>query len=245
MRKRLQNMGVRITELSELMGVSRPTFYKYLDMYDLGEREKIDPKVLKLLDHIRKNPRIGKRDVLYYILLIQGGKGRMETDDRKVSRIVTVTIVERPARKLVLLRSKEASDYLSYCEEMGCWWEKIMNGIQDRYDDAAIVELPISMTAAGTSGTASGVEVPSDFKGDLPAEYEIIDLPPCTMLYFCGSLYDNEEDFCEAIGIVSDAMEAYEPERFGWKYAPDDAPSFNFGASAEKGARTAVPVRAR
>ncbi|MGI6659693.1 MAG: hypothetical protein ACOX4N_09885 [Dethiobacteraceae bacterium] len=39
---------------------------------------------------------------------------------RKVSPVVTVTVIERPARKLILLRSKKATDYFSYCEEKGC-----------------------------------------------------------------------------------------------------------------------------
>ena len=71
----------------------------------------------------------------------------------------------------------------------------------------------------------------------------MINLPPCTMLYFCGMPYENEDDFCEAIGIVGAAAEAYDPAPFGWQYAPVLAPRFNLGASAAGGARMAVPVK--
>lgn len=240
MRERLRNMGVNITELSEIMGISRPTAYKFIDMYDKGQRDKIDPHMLKLLDHIKRNPRISKRDVLHYMLLIQGGK---ENIGQRVPSIVTVTPAERPARKLIVLRSKNAVDYLSYCEEKGCEWTDIMNGIPERFDDAAIVTLPEGLTAPGTSSVVSGVEVPQDYSRDVPDGYEIMDLLPCTLLYFTGSVYDDEDDFCEAINIITDALTSYEPERFGWMYDTDAGPSFNFGSCAEKGARIAVPVK--
>lgn len=242
MRKRLQNIGLQITEISEMMDISRPTLYKYIDMYDSGERDKIDPDVLKLLDHIKRNPRLGKKDILYYVLLLQGSAGNVGSG-QKVSSIVTVTAIERPARRMIVLRSKNAFDYLSYCEEMDCKWESTLNGIRERFDDAAIVDLPSSAVTSGTSSTAAGIEVPSDYAGTVPEGYGMIDLKPCTMLYFRGSPYDNEEDFVEAIRIVSDAISAYDPEIYGWKFDPEAGPTFNFGASAEKGARMAMPVR--
>ena len=39
--------------------------------------------------------------------------------NEKVSRTVTVTVVERPARKLIFLRHN-ATDYFTACEEVGC-----------------------------------------------------------------------------------------------------------------------------
>jgi hypothetical protein len=233
-------MGMRITELSDIMGISRPTLYKFMDMYGRGDRDGIDADVLKLFDRIKRDPRIGRKDVLYYLLLLRGGR---DADICRVPATVTVTAVERPARRLIMLRSTNADDYMSYCEEKGCDWEGTLNSIPDRYDDAAVVSLPPSLMKEGTSGTASGVEVPSNYCGDIPDGYEIVDLPGCTMLYFCGSEYHDEEDFCDAIKIVSDALISYRPERFGWILDHGAAPSFNFGASAEKGARMAVPVR--
>ena len=243
MRKILQDMGLRITELSDIMEVSRPTMYKFIELYENGNRDEIDTGVLKFFDSIERNPKMKKKDALYYALLIQGSRGRSNAHDRRVKTMVTVTAIDRPMRKLLLLRSKSAVDYMSYCEEMGCEWENIMNGTECRYDDAAIVTLPSNMVVSQTSKIASGIEVPVDFSLDVPEGYEVIDLPPCTMLYFRGSPYSSEEDFCEAIEIVFDALDSYDPEMFGWKFDHESAPSFNYGASSKKGARIAVPVR--
>lgn len=42
--------------------------------------------------------------------------------NEKVARTVTVTVVEKSARKLIFLRHN-ANDYFSACEEVGCEWE--------------------------------------------------------------------------------------------------------------------------
>ena len=183
-----------------------------------------------------------KRDALYYALLVQGGRSRSEIHSDMVKTIVTVTLIERPARKLILLRSKTAVDYMSYCEEMGCDWENDMNEIACRFDDAAIVSLPESMVTPQMSRVASGIEIPLDHTVDLPRRYEVVDLPPCEFLYFKGATYDDENDFCEMIGIVSEALNSYDPEAHGWKFDFESSPSFNYGASSKKGARMAVPI---
>ncbi len=46
--------------------------------------------------------------------------------------IVTVTPIARPKRKLIVLRSKHAEDYLSFCNEMGCDWAGLFNSIRKR-----------------------------------------------------------------------------------------------------------------
>jgi hypothetical protein len=62
------------------------------------------------------------------------------------------------------------------------------------------------------------------------------------MLYFQGAPFKDENDFGEAIGTLWDIMTAYDPSQYGWRYAPDLAPYFNFGASPTGGARMARPA---
>ena len=157
--------------------------------------------------------------------------------------VCTVTPIERPQRKLMLQRSVKATDYWSYCEEKCCDWVGMLNSLPGRLDIAAILELPPQLVRLGTSPVAAGVELPMEYGGDVPGGYEIITLPPCTMLYFQTGPFENEEDFGAQIGAVSQAMQAYQPERFGYAYAPELAPRFNFGADAANGAKQAVPVR--
>ena len=44
-----------------------------------------------------------------------------------------VTPVERPKRKLMLLRSANASDYWSFCQEKGCDWNGLLNSIPEKF----------------------------------------------------------------------------------------------------------------
>lgn len=173
----------------------------------------------------------------YYILR----EGAEPMPKERVSRTVTVTVVERPARKLIFLRVPTATDYFAACEEVGCDWEGFYNSIPEKFDTAAGGRLPTSLIRQGTSGHAFYVEVPLDYSKALPDGYEIAELPPCTYLQFSGMPFDDGNDFPTAIGIVNEAIEMYPFERFGWKRS-DIAPYLGMGAEAETGARAAVPV---
>lgn len=159
----------------------------------------------------------------------------------KVSRTITVTMVERPARKLIFLCIPTATDYFSACEEVGCDWEGFYNSIPEKFDTAAGGRLPKFLIKPGTGGYGFFVEVPLNYSKPLPDGYEIAELPPCTYLYFNGMPFEDENDFPTAIGILNEAIEAYPFERFGWKKS-DNAPVLGMGAEAETGARTAIPV---
>lgn len=106
--------------------------------------------------------------------------------NEKVPRTVMVTAVERPARKLILLRAKntKGGDYFAFCEEMTCDWEGLLNSIPEKFAPAALLTLPENLVTAGTSDTAVGVEVPADYAKAIPAGYDVIELPSCTMLFF-------------------------------------------------------------
>jgi AraC-type DNA-binding domain-containing proteins len=157
-----------------------------------------------------------------------------------ISRTMTVTAVERPARKLILMRSIKATEYLSFCEEVGCDWEGIFNSIPEKFDTSALFTLPPNLITSGTGNTASGVEVPLDYDKPIPDRCDVVKLPPCTMLYFQGAPFD---DFREAIGTLWKLMDGYDPTQFGWAYAPELAPYFNFGTDASGRAKMAKPVK--
>jgi len=161
-----------------------------------------------------------------------------------MSNIVTVTAVERPTRRLILLRGKTTKDgdYFAFCEEMGCDWEGLLGSIAEKFAAPALLTLPPNLTKPGTGNTAAGVEIPVDYAKPIPEGYDMIDLPPCTMLYFQGAPYENEDDFCKAIDTVWAAADAYDPVPYGWEWAPELAPHINFGASAAGGAVMALPA---
>lgn len=177
----------------------------------------------------------------YYLCTRESEEDKME--EKQLSSIVTVTAVKRPARQIILQRSADAKDYFSYCEEKGCDWEGILNSVAEKMDSAALMTLPQKLVREGTSAIAAGIEVPETYSKKLPEGYEMIFFPPCEMLYFQGQPFENEEDFPQALEIVMQAIRNYRPEQWGYQLDLSLAPCFNFGASAEKGAKMALPVR--
>lgn len=73
--ERLQDLGIKITELSDYLQISRPTMYKFINSYDAGKRKAINKNVLKLFDYISKNDLIDKKNVVTFILTSLGDQG--------------------------------------------------------------------------------------------------------------------------------------------------------------------------
>ena len=159
-----------------------------------------------------------------------------------ISRTMTVTAIERPARKLILVRSVKATHYFEFCEEVGCEWEGLFNSIPEKFDTAALLTLPPNMIKPGTGNTASGVEIPLDYNKPIPEGCDVIELAPCTLLYFNGASFADEQDFGAAIGTLWGMMRDYDPTQYGWQYASELAPYMNFGAPLT-GAKMAQPVK--
>ena len=119
---------------------------------------------------------------------------------------------------------------MSYCEEISCEWEGLLNSFEQKLDTAAIVTLPKSLVPEGCSSTAAGIELPASYKGEIPQGYHTAELPAGALLYLESEPYEKEEDFCNAIEQVYRAYEGYDPGRFGYAYDFENAPSFTFGA---------------
>ena len=167
-----------------------------------------------------------------------------ETTMKQTAAVVTVTPVSRPKRKLIVLRAQSATEYLSFCEEMGCEWMGLFNSIPEKFDTCALVELPARLTRAGTSPVAAGVEVPDGYDpAKVPEGCELLQLEAGELLYFQTAPYEDEEAYCEAIDSALEAVENYDPARYGFAYDLEAAPKFNYGAEGATGARLALPVK--
>lgn len=68
LRERFKGIDLKITELADYLQISRPTMYKFIDMYDAHNFTNINKKVLKLFNYINNNDLIGKKNVVNYIL---------------------------------------------------------------------------------------------------------------------------------------------------------------------------------
>jgi len=175
----------------------------------------------------------------YYIKL---QKGEYEMNSKSNPNTVFVQVVDRPARKLMLKRAKEAQDYFAYCTELGCDIYSELKDVKEVLYEPVGMWLPKNLQKPGTSEYAMGVEMPADYKGRVPEGYEIIDLAPCKMMVFQGQPYD-EAVFEQAIGELWAVMKTYKPEIYGFKWADEDGPRFQLEPQGYRGYIEARPVR--
>ena len=101
-----------------------------------------------------------------YYLMIQ--KGDLKMNKERKASTVFVQVVERPERKLILLRGIKATHYFEYCEEVGCDVWGILSSISEALYEPAGFWLPKHLIAEGTSQYVQGVEVPVDYQGEVP-----------------------------------------------------------------------------
>lgn len=175
-----------------------------------------------------------------YYLMIQRGEMKMEKE--KKTSTVFVQVVERPERKLILLRGKKATHYFEYCEEVGCDVWGVLSSVGEALYEPAGFWLPDHLIPPGTSKYVQGVEIPVGYAGEIPDGFEVISLPPCSMMIFQGEPYE-EEKFGEAIENLWSVMNDYQPELYGFTYADADGPRFQLEPQGYRGYIEGRPVR--
>ncbi|MGI6337181.1 MAG: helix-turn-helix domain-containing protein [Eubacteriales bacterium] len=172
-----------------------------------------------------------------------------ESDMAQETTVIFTQIIERPARKLILFRSKQAICYFTYCEEVGCGgtperphpW-RILSGIREALDEPMGVWLPSGMCPPGTGIYAHAVEVPADYTGNIPEGFDVIDLAPCKYLIFQGEPYDDER-YQDAIGSLWQSIARFNPEVYGYAWDDDIAPRFQLAPMGWRGYIEGRPVK--
>lgn len=161
--------------------------------------------------------------------------------------VIFTQLVERPARKLILKRSRTATHYVEYVEEVGCGesnmsapWD-FLCGIKEALYEPVGLWLPENMQPQGTGSYAHGVEVLIDYAGEVPEGFDVIDLEPCKMLVFQGEPYDDKY-FQEAVGLCMERIEKFNPEVYGYKFAPEIAPRMQLAPGGWRGYIEIRPV---
>ena len=130
---------------------------------------------------------------------------------------VFVQIIEKPERKVIIKRGKEATEYFKYCEEVGCDVWGLLCSMKSISGEPVCLWLPKKYIAEGTSEYVQGVEVAADYSGEIPEEFDIVELPKCKYIMFQGEPFE-EENFGEAIQQVWDAIKKYNPEVIGYEW---------------------------
>ena len=171
---------------------------------------------------------------------VKYAKIRKESEMKEVKNVF-VQIVERPARKVLIKRGKEATEYWKYCEEVGCDVWGLLTSIKSISGEPVCLWLPKKYIAPGTSEYVQGVEVEPDYTGEVPEGFDVIEFPASKFLMFQGEPFE-EADFAEAIGQIWDAAKKYNPEPIGYCW-DDENPRIQLEPIGKRGYIELYPVR--
>ena len=145
---------------------------------------------------------------------------RKENKDMSEVKNVFLQVIEKPERKVIIKRGKEATEYFKYCEEVGCDVWGLLCSMKSISGEPVCLWLPKNHIKAGTSEYVQGVEVATDYSGEIPNGFDVIELPKCKYIMFQGEPFE-EENFGAAIGQVWEAIKKFNPLTIG--YAWDDS----------------------
>lgn len=167
-------------------------------------------------------------------------EARTMTMERATSTVF-VQVIERPARKVLMKRGTKAEHYFAYCDEVGCDVWSVLSSVKEALYEPIGMWLPKHLIASGTSKYVQGVELPTGYSKPIPEGYEMLELPPCTMMVFQGEPY-NDDDFSEAIDEVWAHIDRFDPTVYGYHWAPENAPRFQLAPMGYRGYIEARPV---
>ena len=146
---------------------------------------------------------------------------------------VFIQVIEKPKRKVIIKRGIKADNYFDYGAEVGCDVWGILKSIKSISGEPVCLWLPEKYKPANTSTYVQGVEVEEDYKGNIPEGFEIIELPKAKYLMFQGEPF-NEEDYCEAIEVLQNSMNKYNPSVINYKW-DDENPRIQLEPIGERG----------
>lgn len=142
---------------------------------------------------------------------------RKEVSDMENLQSVFVQVMQKPERKVIIKRGIKAEDYFPYCEEVGCDVWGLLSSMDSLCGEPVCLRLPKAYKKPNTSTYVQGVEVAADYNGKLPEGFDVITLPAAEYLMFQGEPF-QEEDYCEAIAAVQQAMNRYDPSVIGYTW---------------------------
>lgn len=165
---------------------------------------------------------------------------REETEMENL-RNVFIQIVQKPKRQVILKRGVKATDYWTYCEEVGCDVWGLLSSMPSLDGEPVCLWLPEQYRNPKTNEYVQGVEFPEDYAGTIPEGFEIITLPAATYLQFRGEPF-AEEDFERAIMEIWEAENRYQPSLIGYEWDTDN-PRIQLEPIGSRGYIELRPVR--
>lgn len=159
------------------------------------------------------------------------------------ARNVFIQVIDKPKRKVIIKRGKTATEYMKYCEEVGCDIWGLLVSMKSLCGEPVCLWLPEAYIKPGTSQYVQGVEVAEDYTGEIPDGFDVIELPKAQYLMFQGEPF-QEEDYQQAIAEIWGAEKNYDPSLIGYQW--DDAnPRIQLEPIGTRGYIELVPIRSK
>ncbi len=130
---------------------------------------------------------------------------------------IFIKVVDKPERKVIVKRGVTATEYRSYCNEVGCDVWGTLTGVKSISGEPVCLWLPKKFIEDGTSEYVQGVEVARDYDGKIPDGFDVITLPAASYLMFQGEPF-AEEDFGAAIEELQAAIKKYDTSVIGYRW---------------------------
>ena len=67
LREKLKDADFRLIDLAEFLQISRPTAYKFIALFERGEKDRLDKNILALFEFIDKAEKPNKMSIIDYI----------------------------------------------------------------------------------------------------------------------------------------------------------------------------------
>ena len=157
---------------------------------------------------------------------------KKERNKMENEKSVFIQTIEKPRRKVILKRGVKATEYWSYCEEVGCDVWGVLTSMKSLCGEPVCMWLPATYRAGG-SEYVQGVEASTDYDGPVPEGFDVIELPAATYLMFQSEPF-AEEDYCAAIESLQAAMDKYDPAVIGYRW-DDGSPRIQLEPRGERG----------
>ena len=154
---------------------------------------------------------------------------------------IFIQVIERDNCKVIIKRGVKATEYFTYCEEVGCDVWGLLQSIKSVSGEAICLWLSAKYHTPETSKYVQGVEVAFDYDGVIPDGFDIIELPATKYLMFQGEPF-TEENFMQSIDEVQTSIKKYDPSIIGYLW-DNQSPHIQLEPIGTRGYIELLPIK--
>lgn len=137
------------------------------------------------------------------------------------TRKVIVQKIHKEPRAVIIKRGIKATDYMAYCDEVGCDVWGLLISIKSISGEPVCLWLPEKYRKPASSEYVQGVEVECGYRGIIPEGFDVIELPEADYLLFRSEPF-SDEDYVSAIMDVQKVISEYDFQKNGYERDADN-----------------------